>query len=78
MDARTLDGATPLHMAARCNQPGCLRRLLAAGAAPDAVDTAGFPPIMLAAQKGPLAAAEALLQAGTPADQLGPEGNTAL
>jgi len=67
--------ATPLHVAARCNQPEAIRTLLALGAdvaVRGAYDDAT--PLHIAAWEGSVEAAQALLHAGAPLDAVsGPQ-----
>jgi len=63
-DARTLQGATPLHHAAMNADPGPLKALLAAGANPNARDNEGRTPLHMAAFATRTPQALLLLRAG--------------
>jgi ankyrin repeat protein len=72
------DGMTPLHWAARTDQPGILRLLLAAGAQPTAADRYGITPLALAAMNGSAPVIAALLNAGADAKGRVGDGETVL
>ena len=74
------EGYTALHMAAGGGHEGCLRRLLAAGAALDAggADEGGHTPLTIACSVGQAGCARLLLEAGARVDQLNCDGVSAL
>ena len=79
VDERDRRGATPLHAAARGNQPDALRLLLERGADLAAVNRHGHPPLADAVEGNALAAAALLLERGACADcPAGHLGGTAL
>ncbi|MCU1336437.1 MAG: ankyrin repeat protein [Bryobacterales bacterium] len=58
------DGTTPLHWAARANDVDAARRLLSAGANPDAANRYGVTPLSLAATNASAAIVDLLLKSG--------------
>lgn len=72
------EGLTPLAIAASCGAEACLRRLLSAGAAPDALDQNKRTPLFWAAKNGHEKAVAVLLDAGANAELPGPNGETPL
>ena len=78
-DERDRVGGTPLHAAARGNQPAAVRLLLDRGADGGAVNRHGHPPLADAVESDALAAAAVLLERGAdPACAAGHFGGTAL
>jgi ankyrin repeat protein len=71
------DGTTPLHWAARINDPALVRALLQAGAT-HVANRYGTTPLELAAENGSPRVIEALLDAGADAKTATPEGETVL
>ncbi|GAA0817210.1 ankyrin repeat domain-containing protein [Spirilliplanes yamanashiensis] len=67
-----------MHYVALENDAEAVRRLLAAGADPDAEDMHRFRPLHMAAQQNAAEAALALLEAGADVDAANRHGNTAL
>lgn len=63
-DARTLGGATPLHLAATNVDPAALKALIAAGANVNARDNEGLTPLHMAAYTQRTTQAQLLLEAG--------------
>ena len=78
VDAPGPDGMTALHWAARTDQPGILKLLLAAGAQPTAADRYGITPLALAAMNGSAPVIAALLDAGADAKGRVGDGETVL
>ena len=77
--ARDRVGGTPLHAAARGNQPAAVRLLLDRGAGIGAVNRHGHPPLADAVESDALAAAAVLLERGADPDcAAGHFGGTAL
>ena len=77
--ARDRVGGTPLHAAARGNQPAAVRLLLDRGADIGAVNRHGHPPLAAAVESDALAAAALLLERGADPDcAAGHFGGTAL
>jgi ankyrin repeat protein len=72
------DGATPLHYAARNQDLGTVRTLLAAHAAADAQNRYGVTPLVLAVEAGSLEIVNALIAAGADVNHALPEGETVL
>lgn len=69
---------TGLHAAADRGDLAAVTRLLAGGAAPDAMDDRGVTPLHLAAAAGHVEVARALLDAGAHVDQMEFDGDTPL
>ena len=78
VNAREADGATPLHWAARVDDPESIQLLLRAGADANLANRYGVTPLMLAVTNGSVAVVNALLQAGADATAALPEGETVL
>lgn len=74
---KTKDGSTALHLAAGCWQEAC-KELLARGPEIDAVNDAGYTPLLCAAAAGEKSILERLLGQGAAADARTVEGETAL
>jgi uncharacterized protein len=72
------DGTTPLHQAAYAGNAAEVRRLIAAGADPQAANLFGATPMQLAATRGDAAVIRVLLDSGVNADSPNAEGQTAL
>lgn len=72
-------GATALHCAAVSGTPEVVRLLLEAGADPQARDEAGYTPLLVAAERGHVEVAKALVRAGADVrDEVGDTGPLAL
>jgi uncharacterized protein len=78
VNARAVDGTTPLHWAARVDDVETVRLLLRAGANAEAVNRYGVSPLALAATNGSAPIVETLLKAGADANAALPEGETVL
>jgi uncharacterized protein len=78
VDARGVDGTTPLHWAVRSDQPETAKLLLDAGANATAEDRYGVTPLYLAAQNGDADMIALLLDAGAGVNHLAPIGETPL
>jgi ankyrin repeat protein len=78
VDARDIDGATPLLYAAHRADLETVRALLAAGADPNAANRYGVAPLHEAGQVADAALLGALLDAGAEVDRPLPEGETPL
>lgn len=64
VNAKLVDGVTPLMVAADCGAADLVELLIKAGAAVDEHDRNGFTALMFAAGRGDFRSAEALLEAG--------------
>ncbi len=78
VDARTDDGATPLHLAAVSGDAAAIRALLTGGATVNTRADDGFTPLHHAAWSGKTASIHALLAGGADADARGEAGLTPL
>ncbi|MBL8232140.1 MAG: ankyrin repeat domain-containing protein [Bryobacterales bacterium] len=79
VNGKTIEGRTPLHVAAQ--QPSLeepLKLLLAAGADPNAADIAGITPLHLAATVGSARLAALLIDAGAKVNVISANGSTPL
>ena len=76
--AKSADGTTALHWAARADQLEAAQMLVAAGADPAAQDRYGVTPLQLAAVNGNAAMIAVFLEAGGAARAFGPDGETML
>src|SRR5690606_10082904 len=71
-NARSADGTTALHWAARNNDAMLVDRLLRAGAKPHEANRYGVTPIALACESGSAEIVKRLLEAGVSANATGP------
>ncbi len=78
VNAREVDGTTPLHWAVRTNDVETTELLLAAGAQVNVANRYGVTPLWLAASNGNAVLVEALLKAGADANTSMPQGETVL
>lgn len=78
LEARLSDGSTTLHVLATRDHADGLRGLIALGAAVEAEDGAGLPPLLRACHGASVEAAAALLAGGARTDHAGPDGRAAL
>ncbi|UXY15068.1 ankyrin repeat domain-containing protein [Chitiniphilus purpureus] len=69
---------TPLHLAARHEQPGLVLRLLKAGADPDQPNAAGRSPLRLAIEHDASDSAAALILSGARIDEVDEQGRSLL
>jgi ankyrin repeat protein len=76
-EARTLTGATVLHVAVASSKIEVVRALIKAGADLNARDNNGFTPLMVAGQQGELEIVELLLEAGADKAMKDNRGRTA-
>jgi uncharacterized protein len=74
----TVNGTTPLLMAARARDPDMVKTLLAAGARTELADASGWTPLMLTALTGDVQSAQHLLAAGASVAVRRADGNTSL
>ena len=77
-DAQTLDGQTPLMLAAQHGRESDLGELIVAGATVDLRDAAGRTALMIAAAEGKAEALGALLRAGADVKAVDSAGRTAI
>ncbi len=78
VNARAVDGTTPLHWAARADDLATVEMLLGAGGNAAVQDRYGVTPLYLAAENGSARVIAALLDAGVDPNAVSPIGETAL